>query len=140
MFDNSISRDLDHDPIEPIREVADSVNVYCSPCAPTQLEIDKHNAANHIPFRSWCPVCVAARGKESPHKRTLESSHNFPIFSCDYGFLGSQDAEHKIIIFVIKESKSGSIWVTMVPRKGVSETEVAIEFMLSCIAELLQVS
>ena len=26
-----------------------------------------HNAT-HIPFRDWCPICVASRGRCSPHR------------------------------------------------------------------------
>ena len=33
---------------------------------PTQSEIDHHNIM-HLPPRSWCPVCIEARGKEDPH-------------------------------------------------------------------------
>ena len=32
---------------------------YVPPCGvrPTIVEVDRHNAT-HIPFRSWCPICV----------------------------------------------------------------------------------
>jgi hypothetical protein len=32
------------------------------PGAPTQSEIYKHNMT-HVPFRSWCPACVAGMAK-----------------------------------------------------------------------------
>ena len=41
------------------------------PSLPTQEEVDEHNLT-HLPHRSWCPVCIKARGKESPHKATDE--------------------------------------------------------------------
>ena len=50
--------------------------------------------------------------------------------------MGSKDNENKITLFVVKERKSNSIFVTVVPRKGLSETEFAIDFLLDCIAEL----
>ena len=38
------------------------------PIRPSAEAVDKHNAT-HMPFRSWCPVCVQARGKEDAHPR-----------------------------------------------------------------------
>ena len=29
-----------------------------------------HNAT-HVPFRDWCPFCVASRGRSSPHRRVV---------------------------------------------------------------------
>ena len=49
--------------------------------------------------------------------------------------MGTKDKEHKITLYIIREHKSSSIFSTVVPRKGVSETDVAIQFMLECIAE-----
>ena len=25
----------------------------------------------HVPFRDWCPICVASRGRSSPHRRVV---------------------------------------------------------------------
>ena len=33
-----------------------------SPLQPSQAEIDEHEAHGRVNYRSWCPVCVAARG------------------------------------------------------------------------------
>ena len=38
---------------------------------PSAEEIRKHNLT-HLPFRSWCPICVAARARDDPpplHRR-----------------------------------------------------------------------
>ena len=36
------------------------------PKLPTQKEIDEH-CLTHLPFRNWCPHCVAGKGKMAPH-------------------------------------------------------------------------
>ena len=36
------------------------------PGSATQAEIDEHDKT-HLPYRSWCPVCVMAKGKEDGH-------------------------------------------------------------------------
>ena len=38
------------------------------PGEPSQRERDEHDVT-HLPFRSWCRVCLEAKGKEDPHKR-----------------------------------------------------------------------
>ena len=37
------------------------------PGDPTKKEREDHNAT-HIPFRSWCPICVKAKGREEAHR------------------------------------------------------------------------
>ena len=41
------------------------------PKVPTQAQIDAHNVT-HLPYRSWCPHCVAARRPNS-HNRSSSS-------------------------------------------------------------------
>ena len=35
--------------------------------APTKEEVRRHNVS-HLPFRSWCPQCVAGRKKDHAHR------------------------------------------------------------------------
>ena len=39
-----------------------------TPPKPTDLEVMTHNLT-HMPYRSWCEICVKARGKNEPHIR-----------------------------------------------------------------------
>ena len=58
-----------------------------APYTPTQSEIDNHNLS-HLPYRSWCPLCVRGKGKASPHR--AHGSHHeagVPVISIDYKFL-----------------------------------------------------
>ena len=47
-------------------EEGQDAKVACKPCMPTEEEVEKYNAT-HIPFRSWCPYCVAGKAKCNPH-------------------------------------------------------------------------
>ena len=47
------------------------VRVARNPGDPTDKEVEEHNVT-HLPHRSWCPVCVKARGKEVAHKKVRE--------------------------------------------------------------------
>ena len=112
------------------------VQVIRSPSQPTQADIEHHNACGHVPFRDyWCPVCVQTSAPEDGH-RSKNEEHSAPTFCSDYAFMRSKDGKQTITLFVVKERKSKSIFSTVVPRKGVAETDEAINFMIDCIAEL----
>ncbi len=56
-----------------------------SPPTPTQQEIYEHRVS-HLPYRSWCPECVEAFGRERGHRKQ-EESRSIPLVSCDYMYL-----------------------------------------------------
>ena len=39
------------------------------PKLPSQSEVEAHYLMAHLPFRSWCPVCVQSKGKEMDHTK-----------------------------------------------------------------------
>ena len=43
-----------------------------TPEPPTDAARMSHNAT-HVPFRDWSPICVASRGRSSPHSEEEES-------------------------------------------------------------------
>ena len=56
-----------------------------NPADPTADERARHDAT-HLPFRAWCPVCVAARAIEDPHYRATvdEKAEGKPQVFADY--------------------------------------------------------
>ena len=44
-----------------------------SPEKPTQGEIDEHDLT-HLRYRSWCPICAAAAGREDRHMRRADEA------------------------------------------------------------------
>ena len=71
----------DHD----IREEAGVVKGREMSRKPSLKEVDDHNAT-HLPFRSWCPICVAARAKNYSHK-DREYTEGSKEVHYDYCFL-----------------------------------------------------
>ena len=55
---------------------------------PTDAARMAHNAT-HVPFRDWCPTCVASRGRSSPHRRVVvnRTADTLPKFQADYMFI-----------------------------------------------------
>ena len=56
-----------------------------TPEPPTDPARTAHNAT-HVPFRYWCPICVASRGRSSPHRRVVanKTADTLPKFQTDY--------------------------------------------------------
>ena len=55
---------------------------------PTQEEWDEH-MLTHLPFRAWCPCCVAGRKKADAHRRQTDDLANdeetrVPLIAADY--------------------------------------------------------
>ena len=62
------------------------VRIRRPPGNPTKEEVRKHRAT-HVPYRSWCPVCVAARAHRSGHVAAPEPLDDTPQIAMDYCFL-----------------------------------------------------
>ena len=110
--------DLSQDSSEakPLRRVID-------PMKPTRREIDEHERSGHCPYRSWCRVCDAARGKEAGHPRLEDDNSLLPEVGLDYDHLGNKedDDDAKVTALVMKDKKSGSLWGHRVDCKGPSD-------------------
>ena len=50
---------------EDVSEGEAKTNVMRNPGSPTQEELDRHYVT-HMPFRSWCPVCVQGKARGKP--------------------------------------------------------------------------
>ena len=72
-------------------EDADEQRGLRAPATPTREEIADHMANGHLPYRSWCPDCVEAFGREWLHEHG-EARSISPI-SCDYLFIHPGIAE-----------------------------------------------
>ena len=73
------------------------------PDEPTRLEAEEHELT-HVPFRSWCPACVAGKAKHWPHKtqRTnTEDEEVVPSIHMDYWFM-RDDTEGSVTVITFK--------------------------------------
>ena len=108
------------------------------PECPTAADIAEHNIA-HANFRSWCPICVAAKGSSDPHFRQPEmTERTLSTVSADYCFMcrdpsleeqaekEEEDDENgeeatkipKITILTVIDSMSGCMRLHHTPHKG----------------------
>ena len=90
-----------------------------TPEPPTDAARMAHNAT-HVPFRGWCPICVASRGRSSPHRRVVvnKTADTLPKFQTDYMFIRkvAESKTQPCITFV--ETRSGLVISFMCSRKG----------------------
>jgi hypothetical protein len=78
---------------------------------PTDKERELHERY-HIPYRSWCEICVQAKKKNTPH-HSVKDKRTFPVISMDYMFFNDKSA-----VIVLKDSNFGGVWALVVIRKG----------------------
>ena len=69
------------------------------PEQPTVVEVQERETSGHEPYRSWCPTCVANRGRADAHVGRPGVEKGVPIIGVDYGYLWSRapqasDASH----------------------------------------------
>ena len=59
-----------------------------APQQPTPQERAEHEL-RHLPYRSWCTICVQSKGRQDHHK-AQQSRH--PVIQCDFAYIkGIQD-------------------------------------------------
>ena len=92
---------------------------------PIASEIEQHRRT-HLPYRSWCPICVASRGKDFPHRLVDRTEDGTGIVGMDYFFLGDEDGTTYPAI-AGRESISKTVIGIMVPEKGADQEWAAAE-------------
>ena len=53
------------------------VKLVTDPRLPTEKEVEKH-CLTHLPYRNWCSVCVAAKGKDLDHRKCVREGRGLP--------------------------------------------------------------
>ena len=77
----------------------------CQPCEPTAKEIEEHYLT-HLPFRNWCPHCIAGRGHSDHHKRQLRDvEQEVPTVSVDYAFMNSKNGEESMQPMIVLKDR-----------------------------------
>ena len=83
----------------------------------TQNGIDEH-CVTHLPHRSWCEVCIKARGRENAHA-SQEKKEVKPTIAMDYKEFGeAEESEDKIKTIILKAEESGCMAAHGVEQKG----------------------
>ena len=112
------------------------------PGQPTQKQLDDHRV-DHLPFRSWCPECVAGRATGEQHI-VRKDPKQISTFSMDYLYctksrvvrkedlMEGEEIEMKVL--VAKDSKSKTVFAHAVEAKGADEDGYAVARLVEDIA------
>ena len=106
-----------------------------SPLAPVSVEVpseweQSQHRLTHLPFKSWCPSCLAHRARSDKHERSGEShSGPVPTISFDFFFTKSDgkdakgDEPNKITSLIVVDSHTS--FVACVPLEGKAQLDHA---------------
>ena len=111
-----------------------------TPILPNQHDIDDH-WLDHLPYRSWCGVCVNGRGRERPHLRT-HGKRRIATLAFDYCFASKEgvysrdewasmpDGTEGAKILVVRELVSKATFAHVVKSKGVGDDRFAADCLV----------
>ena len=93
-----------------------------APKQPTPQEILEHTVT-HLPYRSWCPICVQARGRQNNHPKPYSK---LPIIQLDFGYIKGFDDSNVHPILTASDIQSGMIMAIQLTDKRSSHTATAL--------------
>ena len=107
-----------NDVIEADSKESALVKIARDPGNPTARGREDH-CATHVPYRSWCPICVKAKGKEEAHRnREAERSCKATI-SLDYKAFGQEvGVDDKATAIILKDDKTKMMSAHICESKG----------------------
>ena len=130
-------------------EAEPAARAHQAPPFANEAEKENHRLTGHAKFRSWCPHCVATRGRSDGHpRRNPNGDREFPELAWDYGYLASRgdqeedspapapdadadNAGHSPLL-VLRDGRSKGIYPYLVQAKGVDHEAVAREVEHIC--------
>ena len=129
-----------------IREVFDEVpeteatqprRVLPDPGQPSESEMEEHRI-DHIPYRCWCPECVAGRARGEQHRKPRDQKR-LPVLVFDYLFITKDKKivdrnellankyEVAMKILVAHDTWSKAVFAHVVASKGPNEDKYAVD-------------
>ena len=105
-----------HEEQEP-EEAVEAVRRKVEPL-PSEEEQRKHRLA-HLPFRSWCPHCVAAAANDDPHRsRRLATQSPLEVPEVHWDYCFPRDDGEWTVVLVGRDRETRMTIAHVVPYKG----------------------
>ena len=81
------------------------------PKKPSRAEVERH-CVTHLPYRSWCDICVAGRGVDNPHRRpdlfSSPTERRIAQVSFDWAFFRDRTGGPLFNVLIGVDKKSSS--------------------------------
>ena len=100
------------------------------PTQPTKQEMEEH-ALTHMPYRSWCPICVKAKGKQDAYKQQQSKQ---PVIQIDFAYLKTSEDEQSLAVLTAVDVQSQLCMALAVPNKAMQH-DYMIKSLSSFILE-----
>ena len=103
------------------------------PKEPTAVEVARHNLT-HMPYRSWCPHCVAARRTNDPHARG-SADRQKPLLVLDYCWITDLSTDGGVWALAGRMYPNQALFAVMCNSKGATDKFVVLrvcQFLREC--------
>ena len=99
-------------------KVDGKLKMIADPRKPSDREVEDHNRM-HMPYRNWCPLCVAGRGKgHMHHDREDHEGDRGAEVNVDYAFLRNCEGDTKATVLVSRCRNIKMLLAHVVPSNG----------------------
>ena len=103
------------------------------PTPPTKQEMEEHALAHmNMPYRSWCPICVKAKGKQDACKQQQSKQ---PVIQIDFAYLKTSTDEQNLAVLTAVDVQSQLCMALAVPDKAIQHDYMINglrSFLLEC--------
>ena len=90
------------------------------PLEPSPADVARHNLT-HLPYRTWCPHCVAARRANSAHVAGTSADRSVPLLVLDYCFVRDSESQDNLTVLVGKMYPFRNLFGVVCTHKGASD-------------------
>ena len=84
---------------------------------PSESQRFEHSLT-HLPYKSWCPVCVGARGRSDPHRQATTATTEIPQISFDFAFFREGRGTHTVPVLVGVDKDTACLFAYALPSKS----------------------
>ena len=99
-----------------------------APQQPTAQDRLEHELT-HLPYRSWCPVCVQAKGRSNNH---LKQQNKTPVIQCDITYYKAIGEQATSSIFTAIDVETGMCMAAQIEEKTQS-----MQYLSTCFQQFL---
>ena len=85
-----------------------------APQQPTEQERKEHNLT-HLPYRSWCTICVESKGRANNHPQ--QKTSKLPVVQCDFAYIKGIHDKQVIPVLTAIDVETGMSMAIMVQDK-----------------------
>ena len=124
-------------PFEDEEDEGREVKIRRRPQDPTRAERIKHRIT-HLPYRSWCPDCVAGKGRDHHHRAVQEDqdARGVDEVHLDYCFPRDGVGLPSRTVVVAKSRKTKAVFCHVVTTKGIGGIDWAVQQLCKDIVRL----